>query len=110
MNLRAVARQVVDADASAHLPAVYLSSDTAEYKAVQWNSRLLALRRSDLWERTAYMGKEPCRSSEESHGSLLLMYAGDHRVAELMGGHGCSLVTTINHLNGQPATTILRVN
>jgi 4-amino-4-deoxy-L-arabinose transferase-like glycosyltransferase len=110
MNFRGVAGSVTASDASARVPAVYLSDDLGEDKTVQWKFHLLARQRPDLWERTRYFVLAAFNPDDMPSGSLLVLAANNPRLNELLGPGRCSLVNVVNDVSGGPAAAILRRN
>lgn len=110
MNLRDVAERVIAADVSSRVPAVYLSDEMGEHKVVQWKFHVLTFQRPDLWERTSYSAVDPCQAEAVPTGSLVVLYANDHRVEEWQQRSRCSLMTIVRQVSGQPAAAIFRRN
>ena len=110
MNFRGVAAYVIASDASARVPAVYLSEDLVEAKTIQWKFHLLARLRPDLWDRTRYFALARFNPNDIPSGSLLVLDANNRRLDELLGPARCSLVNVVNDVSGEPAAAILRRN
>jgi hypothetical protein len=110
MNFRGVAASVIASDASDRTPAVYLSDDLGEDKAVQWEFHLLARQRADLWDRTRYVAVARADETDVPSGALLVLHANNPHVSDLVRPAAWSVVDIVQDLSGGPAATILRKN
>jgi 4-amino-4-deoxy-L-arabinose transferase-like glycosyltransferase len=110
VNVRDVAAYVIASDASARVPAVYLSENLGTGKSVQWKFHLMKNHRSDLWDRTKYFSAGTFTPNEIPPGSLLVLDVNNHRLNELLGPARCSIVHVVKDVADAPSATILRKN
>src|SRR5207245_1296855 len=92
LDVRDVAAYVIASDASARVPAVYLSDRLVPGKSVQWKFHLAKHQRLDLWERTKYFSVAAFKAEDIPPGSLLVLDGENPRLNDLLGPGLCSLV------------------
>ena len=110
LNVRDVAAYVIVRDASARVPAVYLSNALGTGKSVQWKFHLVKNQRPDLWERTKYFAVATFDPSDTPPGSLLVVDIHNPRLNELVGPGRCSIVHVVKDVADAPAAAILQRN
>jgi len=107
MNFRQVVAEVIAADASQPIPALYVNNNLGEEKVVQCEFHLLARRRADVWTRTSYLAPDQSRSPAIAPASLLIVAARDR---QLYDSARWSVVKVIDGPLGEPAAALLRRN
>ena len=107
VNFRGVAEYLISSDSTARLPAVYLSQDLDD-GAARWRFYLAKHSREDLLSRTRYFRATDLNVSAVPAGSLLVLYANDPKVPDLLGRDKCSLAATVIDAAGAKAAVILR--
>jgi hypothetical protein len=110
VNVGGVAAYVIASDASARVPAVYLSEDLGTGKSVQWKFHLAKNQRPDLWDRTKYFAAATLTPNDIPSGSLLVLDINNRRLNELLGPARCSIVHVVKDAGDAPSATILRKN
>ncbi len=110
LNVRDVAAYVVARDASARIPAVYLSDTLGTGKSVQWKFHLVKSRKPDLWARTKYFAVASFNPNDIPSSSLLVVEANNPRLNDLLGPDRCSIVQVVRDVADTPAAAILRRN
>ena len=111
MNMRGVVASVAALDATARVPAVYLSDeDLGEDKVVKWWFYLLAAGRGDLWRETQYFSSERTSAAGIASHSALVVREGSRLVPSLTAGGLWSIAATVTDVAGTPTATILRRN
>ncbi len=109
VGFRDVADHVMAIDASARVPGVYLSDDMDD-KSVRWKFYMLKNNRLDLWDRTKYFIGAKFDPASVPTGSLLVFYATDPHVPQLLASGATSPVMTITGKSGSPSAVVLRRN
>ena len=109
VGFRDVADHVMAIDASARVPGVYLSDDMDD-KSVRWKFYMLKNNRLDLWDRTKYFIAAKFDPASVPAGSLLVFYATDPHVPQLLASGATSPVMTITGKSGSPSAVVLRRN
>jgi len=110
LDVRDVAAYVIASDASARVPAVYLSDRLVPGKSVQWKFHLTKHQRLDLWQRTKYFSLATFKAEDIPSGSLLVLDGANPRLNDLLGAGHCSLVHVVTDVADAPAAAILRKN
>ena len=110
LNVRDVAADVIARDASARVPAVYLSDTLGTGKSVQWKFHLVKNQRPDLWERTKYFAVATFNPNDIPSGSLLVLDVNNPRLSDLLGPDRCSIVHVVKDVTDAPAAAILLRN
>jgi 4-amino-4-deoxy-L-arabinose transferase-like glycosyltransferase len=110
VNMGDAADYVIDSDRSAHVPAVYLSTDLGTGKSVQWKFHLLKNHRPDLWDRTAYVAMDAFARGDVPAGSLLVIDAGNRAIAILLESTRCSVAHVVKGAANSPTALIVRRN
>jgi hypothetical protein len=110
VNVGGVAAYVMASDASARVPAVYLSEELGTGKSVQWKFHLVKNQRPDLWDRTKYFAAATFTPNDIPSGSLLVLDINNRSLNELLGPARCSIVHVVKDVADAPSATILRKN
>jgi hypothetical protein len=106
IDFRDVAEYLISADASARLPAVYLSRDLDDV-APRWRFYLAKLDHEDLASRTQYFSADVLDAHQVPAGSLLVFYANDPHVPALLGAQ-CSVAKLVIDAAGGQSAVVLR--
>jgi hypothetical protein len=106
---REVVDRVTAIDASGRVPGVFLNDDMDD-KSVRWKFYMLKNGRLDLWDRTSYFIAEGFDPRSVPSNSLLVLYANDPHVPNLLASGACSMVMTVTGMAGTPSAVILRRN
>lgn len=109
VGFREVVDQVTALDQAGRVPGVFLNDDMDD-KSVRWKFYMLKHGRLDLWDRTSYFIAEGFDPRSVPSNSLLVLYANDPHVPQLLASGSCSMVTTVTGVAGTPSAVILRRN
>lgn len=107
INFRGVAEYLISSDSTTGVPGVYLSQDLDD-GAARWRFYLAKHSREDLLSRTRYFRAADLNVSAVPAGSLLVLYANDPKLPDLLARDQCSLATTVIDAAGGKAAVILR--
>lgn len=109
IGVRELVDQVAALDNAGRVPGVFLNDDLDD-KSVRWKFYLLKIGRMDLWDRTSVFSADGFDPQTVPLNSLLVLYANDPHVPQLLASGACSLVTTVTGISGTPSAAVLRRN
>lgn len=105
--IRDVLPVVAAIDRQQAVPAI-LFSDDLDDKSVRWRFYTLKEGRDDLWRKARYFDADRLDCATTDADTLLVLYAGDSRIARLTNDGHCRAVADVTSVSGTPAATILR--
>ena len=106
-NFRELAQFLISSDTTAHVPAVYLSRYLDDGSA-RWRFYLTTSHREDLLARTRYFDGDGLDLGDAPSGSLMEIYADEHKLADLVATGRWSAVKTVTDQGGDVASVVLK--